>query len=151
MDLKYEFYIKGTPEQVWNAIVSPEATKKIYFGSEIRSTFENGSTIEYVGNGEGGREIIHIYGKVLEFRPYKIFSHTCNVGKTYTRGNPGFAESRVSYVIEPVDDCTKLTVIHDQWTAEDPSYDNTGKNWWKVLSVTKTLVETGQPLGLSVH
>jgi uncharacterized protein YndB with AHSA1/START domain len=151
MDLKYEFYIGGTPEQVWNVLVSPAETRKVYFGSEIRSTFEIGSAMEYIGPGQDGNEIVHIYGKVLEFLPHKVFTHTCNIGKAYTQGDPRFQESRVSYLLEPVDGCAKLTVIHDKWSENDPAYENTAKNWWRVLSVIKTLVETGKPLALNVH
>jgi len=31
MDLKYEFYISAKPEDVWNALISPKETKKIFF------------------------------------------------------------------------------------------------------------------------
>lgn len=31
-DLKYEFYIAGSPEEVWKVIIFPEGTKQIYYG-----------------------------------------------------------------------------------------------------------------------
>jgi hypothetical protein len=68
MDLRFEFYIAGSPEQVWNALISPEGTKKTYYGSVIRSTFEIGSPMEYAGPGIEGKNTIHIYGKVLELQ-----------------------------------------------------------------------------------
>jgi len=53
-DLKYQFYIAGTPEEAWKALISPEGTKQIYYGSIIKSTFQVGDLLEYVGPGEMG-------------------------------------------------------------------------------------------------
>ena len=150
MDLKYEFYIGGKPERVWNALVSPEETKKIYYGSEIQSTFEVGSPLKYVGAGKDGKDTVHIHGKVLGFQPNKAFRHTYIVGESYIAGHSKF-EPRISYELEPFGECTKLTVTHDQWTEGDPSYEATAEGWWKLLCVLKTLIETGKPLDLSVH
>jgi len=150
MDLKYEFYIGGKPVYVWNALVSPTETKKIYYGSEIQSNFEVGSPLKYVEPGKDGQETIYIHEKVLEFQPNKTFMHTYIIGDSYAVRHSKF-KSRISYELEPFGVCTKLTVTHDQWTKGDPSYENTAKGWRKLLCVLKTLIETGKPLDLSVH
>jgi hypothetical protein len=33
--------INAAPEQVWNVLISPTETKKIFYGSSIESTFES--------------------------------------------------------------------------------------------------------------
>ena len=53
-NLMYEFYIAGSPEAVWKVLISPEGTKQIYYGSIIRSTFQVGDLLEYVGPGLDG-------------------------------------------------------------------------------------------------
>lgn len=147
MDLKYEFYIGAAPERVWKALVSPEDVKKIYYGSVIESTFEVGSPLKYVGPGAEGDETVHVYGEVLAFAPQEVFSYTHHAGASYVAEHEKYA-SRITFTLEPVGACTKLTLTHDQWTEGDPSYDNSDGAWWMILSNTKTLVETGETLNL---
>jgi hypothetical protein len=148
MDLKYEFYIAAKPEDVWKVLVSPIETKKIYYGNEIQSTFKIGSPLRYVKLDKGGAEIDYIHGKILEFQPYKIFSHSLKVGETYGGANHVKFESRVTYALEPIGSCTKLTLTHDQWTEGDLIHASSASSWWVILSAIKTLVETGKTLNL---
>jgi uncharacterized protein YndB with AHSA1/START domain len=147
-ELKYVFYIAGTPEEVWKALISPEGTKQIYYGSVIQSTFQVGASLEYVGPGADGPETIHVYGNVLEYKPNQVLRFTHFVGKSYTKDDVEDYESRISYLLEPVGACTKLTLIHDHWHEGDPHYEGSDTAWWMILSNTKTLVETGKTLDL---
>lgn len=144
-DLKYQFFIAGSPEAVWQALISPEGTKKIYYGSVIKSTFQVGDLLEYIGPGVDGDETVHVYGNVLEYEPNQVLRFTHYPGKSYLQENQAL-ESRISYLLEPVGTCTKLTLIHDQWKEGDSSFDNSDIAWWMILSNTKTLVETGSTL-----
>ena len=144
-ELHYEFYIDGTPEQVWETLISPEGTKQIYYGSVIRSTFKEGELLEYIGPGADGDETLHVYGTLLEFTPQKALRFTHQVGVSYHKGHERY-ESRISWLLEPVGGTTKLTLIHDEWHPEDPSYAGSTSAWWQILSNTKTLVETGRTL-----
>ncbi|WP_042472235.1 SRPBCC domain-containing protein [Bacillus ndiopicus] len=147
-DLKYQFYIAATPEEVWKALVSPEGTKQIYYGSVIKSTFKIGDSLEYVGPGVDGDETVHVYGNVLGYEPNQLLQFTHYPGKSYVKDDHAF-ESRITYILEPLSSCTKLTLIHDQWKEEDSSYENTDKAWWMILNNTKTLIETGNVLNFS--
>ncbi|WP_025718520.1 SRPBCC domain-containing protein [Paenibacillus sp. 1-18] len=145
-ELKYEFYIGGTPEQVWACLVSPEYVQQIYYGSIIRSSFKEGELLEYVGPGPEGEEIVHVYGTLLEYTPLKHLCFTHKVGPAYLKEGQENYESRISWRLEPVGGCTKLSLIHDQWHPDDPSYEPSDSAWWHVLSNTKTLIETGHTL-----
>lgn len=144
-ELKYEFYIGAAPEQVWDSLISPESTKQIYYGSVIRSSFKAGELLEYIGPGAEGEETVHVYGNVLEFSPQKALRFTHKVGPSYLKGEEVY-ESRISWLLEPVGGCTKLTLIHDNWHPNDTAYDASDSAWWHILSNTKTLVETGRVL-----
>jgi len=145
-DLKYVFYMDGTPEEVWEILISPEGTKQIYYGSVIRSPFQAGDRLEYVGPGADGDETIHVYGQVLEYVPQQIFRFSHFVGKSYIKEGEQEYESRISYLLEPVGASTKLTLIHDQWQDGDTHYESSDAAWWMILSNTKTLIETGKTL-----
>ncbi|WP_068502479.1 SRPBCC domain-containing protein [Paenibacillus kribbensis] len=144
-ELKYEFYIGGTPEQVWASLVSPEYVQQIYYGSIIRSSFKEGELLEYVGPGAEGEETIHVYGTLLEYAPLKALRFTHKVGPSYLKGQENY-ESRISWLLEPVGGCTKLSLIHDEWHPDDPSYGPSDSAWWHILSNIKTLIETGHTL-----
>ncbi|WP_144939153.1 SRPBCC family protein [Paenibacillus sp. 32O-W] len=145
MDLKYEFYIGAAPEQVWDAFVSPEGTRQTFFGCVIRSTFRPGDPYEYVGPGNDGEETVHVYGSILAYEPYKVLSYTEHPGPSY-HSNHAELETRVTFTLEPVGGCTKLTLVNDQWKADHPSYENAKGHWWMILSNIKTLAETGKTL-----
>lgn len=144
-DLYYEVYAAGTPERVWEALVSPEAVQAIYSGCVIQSTFENGASIQYVGPGKAGDQTVHVYGQILEHEPNRTLSFTHYVGESYYEGQPRY-ESRITYRIEPAGASTKLTLTHDRWHPDDPSYSNSANAWWFLLSSTKTWIESGKPL-----
>ncbi|WP_028776232.1 SRPBCC domain-containing protein [Shimazuella kribbensis] len=148
MDLKYEIYIDGTLEQVWNALVDPEYVKQMYFGSVIESTFKVGDTLAYVGPGADGDQTIHVYGKILAFKPNSLLSFTHFTGKVYNPDTENF-ESRITYSLDQAGEVVKLTLVHDQWTDNDPSYLGSQKYWPIGLSMMKTLIETGKLLKIS--
>ena len=101
------------PEEVWNAFMKPENTRKIFFGSTLHSTFEPGARYEYIGPNEKGEEVVHVYGTVLEYKPNELFS--CSI-----RGHPIVKimpelETRLTLSLEKVGGCTKLTLVNDKW------------------------------------
>lgn len=147
MDLEYVTYIAAKPEEVWQALISPEGTKAAFFGSVIDSTFEVGAPYAYIGPGDAGEETVHVYGKVLAFEPYRLMSLTEHPGPTY-RENHAELETRVTYRLEAVGNCTKLTLIHDRWPEHHPSHESTKETWPVILSGLKTYVETGRRLDL---
>ncbi|MDU5143803.1 MAG: SRPBCC family protein [Paenibacillus dendritiformis] len=146
-DLRYEFYIGAPVDTVWNTLMSREGTRQIFFGSELRSTFQVGDRYEYVGPGNDGDETVHVYGTVLHCEPNKIFSGTEHPGPSYY-SNHAELETRITFTLETVGQCTKLTLVNDQWPANHPSYANASSHWWMILSNVKTLAETGRTLDL---
>jgi len=145
MEHKFIAYIGASPEKVWDSIVSPEGTKAIFFGCELRSTFEEGSSYEYVGPGSDGDETVHVYGTILSFEPHRAYSCLEHPGPSY---NPRHAEleSRITMTLEPVGETTKLTIVNDRWTDDHPSFDNAAESWPMIINNIKTYAETGRTL-----
>ncbi|MCZ8513981.1 SRPBCC domain-containing protein [Paenibacillus filicis] len=145
MELKYEFYIDGTPEQVWDALVSDEGTRKIFFNCVFQSSLKEGEPFAYIGPGAEGDETVHVYGTILTCVPGKEMSCIEHPGPSY-HANHEELTSRIMYTLDTVGSCTKLTLINDQYSDNHPSFENARNSWWMILSNVKTYVETGKTL-----
>lgn len=144
-ELRYQLYIGASPDEVWECLVSPEKLKQIYYGSVIRSSFKEGDLLEYIGPGADGDETLHVYGTLLSFVPGQTLSFTHQVGPSYLQDRINY-ESRITWLLEPAGACTKLTLVHDKWHPDDPSYGASHEAWVMITSNTKTLAETGRTL-----
>ncbi|WP_202404845.1 SRPBCC domain-containing protein [Shimazuella alba] len=145
LDIKYEIYIEGTLEKVWNALVHPKYVKQIYMESVLESTFQEGDPYAYVGPGLEGERTTHVYGTVISCKVNRELSISHYTGKAY---NPetSIYPSYITYQLEKIGKTVKLTLLHDRWEENDPSYEGSKKAWPMILSNTKTLIETGRTL-----
>jgi len=139
----YQLFIKATPEQIWEAITTPEFTTKYFHGSYIDSTFEPGSPY----NGYSTDRSQHwVDGEVLEADPPRRLQHTWR--SLYDPEAAVEPHSRVTWEIEPQENGTcLLTVVHDKLEDSPKTAESiSGRGWMTVLSGLKTLLETGRPL-----
>jgi uncharacterized protein YndB with AHSA1/START domain len=135
----YNVFIKATPEQIWEAITSPDFTEKYFYGARIET--KNGRRVAHGPNGE-------LWGDepVFESDPPRRLVHEWR-----SRYDPELAAeepSRVTWEIEPQEGgYALLTVTHDQLDgAPKTAASVAGPGWMMVLSGLKTLLETGEPL-----
>ena len=56
------------------------------------------------------------------------------------------ANSRVTFLLEPLADMVKLTVTHDQLIPGSGMTRGISEGWPRVLSSLKSILETGKPL-----
>jgi uncharacterized protein YndB with AHSA1/START domain len=135
----YHVFIKATPEQIWEAITTPEFTARYFHQARIRVTAEHYSSQGPDGSTWGD-------GPVFEFDPPRRLVHEWR--SLYDPDLQAEEPSRVTWEIEPQDDGTcLLTVVHDRLEgAPKTAASVTGPGWMGVLSGLKTLLETGQPL-----
>ena len=145
MKLEYVFYIGAHPDQVWDVLFDPARSFQAFLGGVIRSTCRVGDRIEFVGPGADGEETVHIYGTVLAYEPGKVLSYTDHPGPSHYAEHADM-ESRVTLTLEPVGSCTKLHLLNDQWTDNNPLIGKTEQYWWMILSNIKSIAETGKPL-----
>jgi uncharacterized protein YndB with AHSA1/START domain len=138
----YQVFIRATPEQIWEAITTPEFTARYFYGSRVATTAAAGSAIKhYAPDGTT------LWGDdaVLESEPPKRLVHTWRA--LYDKELAVEPPSRVTWEIEPQPGgVTKLTVIHDQLERSPKTAKNVSGGWMFIISGLKTLLETGQPL-----
>jgi uncharacterized protein YndB with AHSA1/START domain len=89
-----------------------------------------------------------VEGKVLTAEPPRKLTTTWSFRSSLgLRDDP---PSRVTWEIEPIEHQTcRLTVIHDDFPGETPTFQSVKSGWPVVLSSLKSLLETGTALGVS--
>jgi uncharacterized protein YndB with AHSA1/START domain len=135
----YQVFIRATPEQIWEAITTPEFTARYFYGARIENSADR-----HVARGPDGSD----WGSAttFEFDPPRKLVHGWR--SAYDPDLAAEDESRVTWEIEPQDGgICLLTVVHDQLEgAPKTAASVAGPGWMMVLSGLKTLLETGQPL-----
>jgi uncharacterized protein YndB with AHSA1/START domain len=135
----YQVFIKASPERIWQAITTPEFTRKFFHGAAIEVTGDR-----IVSHGPGG----DLWGdaQVIESDPPRRLVHGWQ--SLYDPELANEEPSRVTWEIEPrADGVCLLTVIHDHLEgAPKTAQSVSGTGWMFVVSGLKTLLETGQPL-----
>jgi uncharacterized protein YndB with AHSA1/START domain/DNA-binding transcriptional ArsR family regulator len=139
----FQVYIRATPEDLWQAISDPEMTQRYLHGTRVDSVWRLGERIAYWKDDE-----LVVEGKVLTAEPPRKLTTTWSFRSSLgLRDDP---PSRVTWEIEPIEDQTcRLTVIHDDFPGETPTFQSVKSGWPVVLSSLKSLLETGTALGVS--
>jgi uncharacterized protein YndB with AHSA1/START domain/DNA-binding transcriptional ArsR family regulator len=138
----YRVFIKSSPEAVWEAITNADFTARYFYGSRIESTLVDGSSFTY-HNADHSDVLVN--GVVLESHPPNRLVHTWRM--LYRPDLAADPPSRLTWEIEaqPGGICS-LTVTHDEFESETPTFREVAGGWSFVLSGLKTLLETGVPL-----
>ncbi|WP_173922510.1 SRPBCC domain-containing protein [Agromyces sp. Marseille-P2726] len=145
-DFEMTLYIKADPPAVWDAIVGDEGNRAVMHGAVLRGDLEPGGRFEYVAPGEGGREIVQVYGEVLQAAPGGILQLIEHPGPVH-RDDHADLTSRVTWRLEPAGVAlTRLTLTNDEWSAEHPAQADAAETWPRVLSSLKSLIETGEAI-----
>jgi uncharacterized protein YndB with AHSA1/START domain len=135
----YQVFIKASPEQIWEAITTPDITEQYFHGARIEN-----SPQRHISHGPDGS--VWGDGPVLEFDPPRRLVHEWR--SLYDPDLAAEEPSRVTWEIEPRDGgyCL-LTLTHDQLDgAPKTAVSVSGEGWMFVLSGLKTVLETGKPL-----
>src|SRR5437667_9573540 len=105
-EFQYVTYIAATPQRIWDALLRAEFTRR-YWGHDNVSDWKPGSKWEHKESDSGA---VRLVGKVVEFDPPKRLVITW--ADPAEAANPS-ANSRVTFLLEPIEDMVRLTVKHD--------------------------------------
>ena len=138
MEKVYEYYIKTTPEALWQAITDNEMRRKYTFGLIIQSDWSQGS--HYEGRSSSWTPILE--GENLEVDPPRRLVQSFRA--LWSDDVRQERTTRVTWEIAPVEDSCRLLVTHDQ--LRDDANPELYGGWPMILCGLKTLLETGQTL-----
>ena len=148
----YTSYINAQPEQVWKGLTDPAFTRR-YWGIELLTDWKVGSTITWEHHGV---TIVDPEQVVLESDPYRRLAYTWHSfteewAKAYKLDEERRAalaaepRTRATFEIEPVDDMSKLTVVHEFFQPDSLVATMVSQGWPQVISALKTTLEAPAP------
>jgi uncharacterized protein YndB with AHSA1/START domain len=131
-------FINASLDRVWNALTKPEKVKLWQYGSDLITTWEVGSKIEFVTEWEG--QIFKQWGKVLEMKQnevikYSLFAPSLNIED---RPENYFI---MKYVLTPKNGQTKLEIIKEDNRPNAVQEESQGEEN-PILQSLKNIVET---------
>lgn len=134
----YVTFIRTTPDTLWEALTSPEFTRKYWFGVVMDSEWKAGSPWRML-YPDG---MVTDKGEILECDPPK---------RAVIRWRNEFREelkaegfSRCVIEIEPMDKAVKLTITHTIDVEDSKLITAVSGGWPRILSNLKSLLETGE-------
>jgi uncharacterized protein YndB with AHSA1/START domain len=136
----YVTYIRTTPEKLWQALTTPEFTRKYWMGVAQESEWKPGASWKLTY--PDGR--VADAGEVVEVDPPKRY-----VLKWRNEWKPEFkAEgyAQMTCTIEKVGAQVKLTIVHVMPKADSKFIGAVSTGWPMILSSLKSLLETGEAL-----
>jgi uncharacterized protein YndB with AHSA1/START domain len=135
----YVTYIASTPEKVFDALTSKDATGKFWFGNAATSDWKVGSPIEFHREGK-----LILQGRILENARPRRLSYTFQAMHEPHNGKE--APSRVVFELEQQKDQVKLVVTHDDFPEGTQIFSSISNGWPLVMSSLKSYAETGRVL-----
>jgi len=140
----YAVFIKAPPERIWEALTESEFTLQYYFASTVESGWQSGDDYRYLISGQEA-----IVGTVVAADPPRRLELTFDArwDEHVTPDSP----THLTWEIESVGDgLSKLTVVHGGFESETATYGQVAGGMPLILSGLKTLLETGEPMGMPV-
>ncbi|MBI1301364.1 MAG: metalloregulator ArsR/SmtB family transcription factor [Alphaproteobacteria bacterium] len=138
----YVNVIKTTPEKLWAALTDGKITPHYYYGGKFQGKIAEGEEYKYIApDGEN----LFVSGKIIEVEPNKKL--VCTFKGSWMTGMENDPESKVTWEIEDLGNCCKLTLTHHGFEEETTTFVVSGGGWPGILSGLKTYLETGETLG----
>ena len=134
----YVSFIRTTPEQLWNALTTPEFTKQYWFGMHCESEWKAGSSWRLMF--QDGR--VADSGEIVEAeRPKRLVIKWRNEFRPELKAE-GF--SRCTIALEPTGQAVKLTITHEMERPGTKFIEAVSGGWPRIVSNLKSLLETGE-------
>lgn len=134
----YTTYIRTTPEKLWNALISPEFTRRYWYGTHMESEWRAGSAWRLVFADGRTADM----GEVVEVDPpRRLVLRWRNEWKPEMKAE---GDSTCTITAEPCEGAMKLTIVHEMDREGSQFIQAVSSGWPKILSNLKSLLETGE-------
>ena len=135
----YVIYIAASPERVWEALTKADVSERFWFGYRVTADGKPGTRMTAID--PAGRQVHD--DPIIESDPPRKLVYGW---KSLYKDLPDERASRVTFLLEPLKDQTRLTVTHDDFDEGSRMFEMISKGWPAVLSSLKSFLETGRGL-----
>lgn len=133
--------IEAASDQVWQAMIDPEQSRRWFFGGIVQSDWHVGSPIEWVD----AKGCSLIAGEITAIEPGARLAHTFSA--TWSPETAADPVSDYEWVLTPMGEgLTRVTVTHTHVPANTPTAEQVEGGTSLVISSLKTFVETGRTM-----
>jgi uncharacterized protein YndB with AHSA1/START domain len=138
--LSYDLYIAAPADKVWKSLIDGAITQQYFYGTRVTGDLKKGGMLRYVGDGNA--EMMR--AEILEIAPDKRLVTTCEAlwDDAVKRDKP----SRLTWELTAMGGATRLTLLHDELSGANATFEQSASGWPVILSSLKTVLETGKPL-----
>lgn len=137
---QYRIYIKAPIEQVWNALLDPDFTRRYFHGTAFDQPPVAGQPYQMV---EGGKPAIDGAIEVLD-APHRLVQTWRFLDDGAMAAEP---PSRVEWTLAVAGEgLTRLDVVHGDLARSTMTWAFAGEGWPWILNALKTVLETGDVL-----
>jgi uncharacterized protein YndB with AHSA1/START domain len=142
----YVTYIAATPDKVGQALTDPAFTAQYFFGRLIEIEPKAGGS--FLMRMPDGR--VDVKGEVVEWSPPRRLAMTWTID--WNADLRQLPPCLVSYDIEQAGESVKLTLTESySWDVPETLLTGGRSGWPAVLSSLKSVLETGNPLGIKME
>lgn len=137
----FQTFIRAEIDQVWEAIVDPEFTRRYFFAQRFEATLRPGAPYRFLAP-DGAESVV---GTIEEVEPPTRLVMTWRVlyDPTMADEPPGRVEWQLAIA---GDGLTRVTTIHRDLGHSPATSESVGTGWPWVLGSLKSLLETGEGL-----
>lgn len=133
-----EIEVNASPADVWEALTNPAMVKQYFFGVDLESSWEVGSSITYRGEWEG--QMFEDKGNILAIEPQQSLVCSYWSAAFGTEDSPENYQ-KITYTLTEIEPGKTKLAITQEGSPTQESADSSKKNWDMVLGGLKELVE----------
>lgn len=129
--------IVASPSRVWSALTDPAEIKKYFFGTEVETDWQPGSSIVWKGEYDG--KAYEDKGEILEIEPYRRLSVTHFSALSGQSDRPENYHT-VTYELAEQGETTHLSLSQDN-NGDKQEVQRANSTWAAMLTALKDTVE----------
>lgn len=131
--LRHEFerLVTADIEDVWRAMTDPDDEQQHAYELAVDSTWMPGEPVRYL-DADGTEMIV---GSVIDVDPPHRLVHTFAYTAAADPATVGDRESRVTWALEPSDEGTTISIVHDGFDSQNASWRGAEDSWDQILDV----------------
>ena len=135
--LVFEIEIRSSAEKIWEAITSPDWSRRYFFDSAVRSDWKRGSKVAWIGEPSG---MTMCEGEIVEIDPpWKLVTTWRSLWSPELAPEP---PSRVTWEIEERAKSCLLRVTHDRLEQSPKTREAVSGGWTQIVDKMRAGLES---------